>query len=101
MAITTSGQVMRTDLGWYVLDFEGEPSRSLEERQRHTSVLKDVAGMLRSLYYASQFAVGERAETEPELLQPSPKPGKTATGPRSSAGTGLQGHRGYAAAGTR
>ncbi|MGO9659292.1 MAG: maltokinase N-terminal cap-like domain-containing protein [Acidimicrobiales bacterium] len=64
------GQVMRTDLGWYVLDFEGEPSRSLEERQRHTSVLKDVAGMLRSLYYASQFAVGERAETEPELLQP-------------------------------
>jgi maltokinase len=64
------GQVMRTDLGWYVLDFEGEPSRSLEERQRHTSVLKDVAGMLRSLYYASQFAVGERAESDPELLQP-------------------------------
>jgi maltokinase len=64
------GQVMRTDLGWYVLDFEGEPSRPLEERQRHTSVLKDVAGMLRSLNYASQFAVGERAESDPELLQP-------------------------------
>lgn len=64
------GQVMRTDAGWYVLDFEGEPSRSLEERQRHTSVLKDVAGMLRSLNYASQFAVGERAESDPELLQP-------------------------------
>ncbi len=64
------GQVMRTDQGWYVLDFEGEPSRSLEERQRHTSALKDVAGMLRSLNYASQFAVGERAESDPELLQP-------------------------------
>jgi maltokinase len=64
------GQVMRTDAGWYVLDFEGEPSRSLEERQRHTSVLKDVAGMLRSLNYASQFAVGERAESDPEVLQP-------------------------------
>ena len=64
------GQVMRTDQGWYVLDFEGEPSRPLEERQRHTSVLKDVAGMLRSLHYASQFAVGERAESDPELLQP-------------------------------
>ena len=35
-----------------------------------TFVLKDVAGMLRSLYYASQFAVGERAESDPELLQP-------------------------------
>jgi maltokinase len=64
------GQVMRTDAGWYVLDFEGEPSRPLEERQQHTSVLKDVAGMLRSLNYASQFAVGERAESGPELLQP-------------------------------
>ncbi len=64
------GQVMRTDLGWYVLDFEGEPSRPLEERQRHTSVLKDVAGMLRSLNYATQFAVGDRAESDTELLQP-------------------------------
>ncbi len=64
------GQVMRTDAGWYVLDFEGEPSRPLAERQRPTSVLKDVAGMLRSLNYASQFAVGERAEGDPELLEP-------------------------------
>ena len=47
------GQVMRSDNGWYVLDFEGEPNRPLEERQRPTSVLKDVAGMLRSLQYAS------------------------------------------------
>ena len=43
------GQVMRTDSGWFVLDFEGEPSRSLDARQQPTSVLKDVAGMLRSL----------------------------------------------------
>ena len=64
------GQVMRTDLGWYVLDFEGEPSRPLEERQQHTSVLKDVAGMLRSLNYATQFAVGDRAESDTEVLQP-------------------------------
>jgi maltokinase len=64
------GQVMRTDAGWYVLDFEGEPSRPLGERQRPTSVLKDVAGMLRSLNYAARFAVGERAESDPELLEP-------------------------------
>ena len=79
-AITTSGQVMRTDSGWYVLDFEGEPSRSLEERQRPTSVLKDVAGMLRSLQYATQFAVGERAESDPSSCSRSPRPGRTATG---------------------
>ena len=63
------GQVMRTDNGWYVLDFEGEPNRPLEERQRPISVLKDVAGMLRSLQYASRFALRERAESDPALLE--------------------------------
>jgi maltokinase len=63
------GQVMRSDNGWYVLDFEGEPNRPLEERQRPTSVLKDVAGMLRSLQYASRFALRERADDDPALLE--------------------------------
>jgi maltokinase len=54
------GQVMRTDAGWYVLDFEGEPDRPLEERQRRTSPLRDVAGMLRSFHYASAVALTER-----------------------------------------
>lgn len=55
------GQVMRTDLGWYVLDFEGEPARPIEERLLHVSPLKDVAGMLRSFHYASRHALVERA----------------------------------------
>ncbi|TML41088.1 MAG: hypothetical protein E6G27_08560 [Actinobacteria bacterium] len=54
------GQVMRTDVGWFVLDFEGEPARSVEERARPSSPLKDVAGMLRSLQYAAAVALEER-----------------------------------------
>ncbi|MGH9105886.1 MAG: phosphotransferase [Acidimicrobiales bacterium] len=64
------GQVMRTDSGWYVLDFEGEPSRPLDQRLQPTSVMKDVAGMLRSLGYASRFAMGERAEGDANVLGP-------------------------------
>ncbi|HTW10830.1 MAG TPA: phosphotransferase [Acidimicrobiales bacterium] len=64
------GQVMRSDSGWYVLDFEGEPNRPVEERLRPSSVMKDVAGMLRSLHYASRFALGERAEVDGGTLEP-------------------------------
>jgi maltose alpha-D-glucosyltransferase/alpha-amylase len=46
------GQVLQAEGELYILDFEGEPDRSLEERRHKDQALKDVAGMMRSLEYA-------------------------------------------------
>jgi len=47
------GQAMLSGDRWVVLDFEGEPARTLVERRRKRSPLRDVAGMLRSFSYAA------------------------------------------------
>jgi trehalose synthase-fused probable maltokinase len=50
------GQTLWASDDWVILDFEGEPARSLPERRRKRSPLRDVAGMMRSFAYAASAA---------------------------------------------
>ncbi|MCF7763334.1 MAG: maltose alpha-D-glucosyltransferase [Verrucomicrobia bacterium] len=57
------GQVLYTGKDFVIIDFEGEPARSLSSRRLKRSPLRDVAGMLRSLHYASHAALIQQAES--------------------------------------
>jgi maltose alpha-D-glucosyltransferase/alpha-amylase len=60
------GQVLFTGKDFVIIDFEGEPTRSVTERRIKRSPLTDVAGMLRSFDYATVRAL-ERQKLEPDV----------------------------------
>ncbi|HEX7459703.1 MAG TPA: phosphotransferase, partial [Acidimicrobiales bacterium] len=69
------GQVLWTGKDFVIIDFEGEPARSVGQRRLKRSALVHVAGMIRSFHYASRSAALQMARdlpgsSSPEVLDP-------------------------------
>jgi len=66
------GQVLVTRNDFVIIDFEGEPGNSLEQRRAKHSPLRDVAGMMRSFGYVQQSALRSVAHNEAEAARLAP-----------------------------
>ena len=66
------GQVLITRNDFVIVDFEGEPGHSLEQRRAKHSPLRDVAGMLRSFSYVQHSALRSVAHDEAEAAKLAP-----------------------------
>jgi len=64
------GQVLRAEKELYMLDFEGEPILSISERRIKRSVLRDVAGMIRSFHYALTYTLKDETLKEKDGEDP-------------------------------
>jgi len=66
------GQVLLTRNDFVIIDFEGEPGHSLEQRGAKHSPLRDVAGMLRSFSYVQHSALRNVVHNEAEGARLAP-----------------------------
>ena len=60
------GQVLIAKDDAFILDFEGEPGRSLAERRLKAPAARDVAGLLRSIDYSTTAALFDATSLTPE-----------------------------------
>jgi maltose alpha-D-glucosyltransferase/alpha-amylase len=93
------GQVLINQHDFIIVDFEGEPSRSLEERRAKHSPLRDVAGMLRSFGYAAAVALrqatppaADRARVEAPLAQWQTQTARAFLDAYTQTATGIASH---------
>jgi maltose alpha-D-glucosyltransferase/alpha-amylase len=66
------GQVLVTRNDFVIVDFEGEPGHSMEQRLAKQSPLRDVAGMLRSFNYVEHSALRSIAHDDVEFTKLAP-----------------------------
>ena len=67
------GQVLKVKSDFVIIDFEGEPARSIVDRRAKQCPLKDVAGMLRSFSYAAYSSLIKFSTRHPKGMA-SPEP---------------------------
>jgi maltose alpha-D-glucosyltransferase / alpha-amylase len=66
------GQVLVTRNDFVIVDFEGEPGHSVEQRRAKQSPLRDIAGMLRSFSYVEHSALRSAAHDDVEFTKLAP-----------------------------
>ena len=63
------GQVLVVQGDAFIIDFEGEPARTMDQRRAKSCPIRDVAGLLRSFDYAAAAAAPGRTATSGQTVE--------------------------------